>query len=148
MAGVGSPPLRLPCSAAWPDCGGTDMWTYFQSTGNLMKPDGGLMSKGYSGDPSHMNEPEAQKLSNEGPIPVGKYEITEPIDTAFHGPYCLGLVPDPGNAMWGRSGFLIHGDSIENPGTASHGCIIMPRYARERVWESGDHQLIVFSSPS
>ena len=124
------------------------MWTFFISTGEMMQPDGTLLAKGYSGDPQYKDDPDAQKLKSQGPIPTGRYGITEPVDTAFHGPYCLGLVPDPENAMWGRAGFLIHGDSIDRPGTASEGCIIMPRFARDRIWESGDHELIVFSSPS
>jgi hypothetical protein len=35
--------------------------------------------------------------------------------------------------MCGRDNFLIHGDSIAAPGTASHGCIILNRLARERI---------------
>ena len=39
-----------------------------------------------------------------------------------------------------------HGDSIAAPGTASDGCVIMPRFARERVWESQDRRLAVVPS--
>jgi hypothetical protein len=42
-----------------------------------------------------------------------------------------------------RTGFLIHGDSIEHPGTASHGCIIMPRAIREAIAQNDDHDLNV-----
>jgi len=45
--------------------------------------------------------------------------------------------------MCGRSAFLIHGDSIAAPGTASHGCIILARPDRERIAESGVKQLVV-----
>jgi hypothetical protein len=36
-------------------------------------------------------------------------------------------------------GFLMHDDSIEHPGAASKGCIIMSRDVRWKVWEYGDH---------
>jgi hypothetical protein len=45
--------------------------------------------------------------------------------------------------MFGRDGFLIHGDSVEHPGTASHGCIIMSRAIREAIAQSDDHELNV-----
>jgi hypothetical protein len=51
------------------------------------------------------------------------------------------LQPAPTNQMFGRSGFLMHGDSVKLPDTASHGCIIMARATRERVWLSG-HRLL------
>lgn len=113
----------------------------------MMFPDGSLLANGYSGDQAHKDDISSQKLVDEGPIPSGRYAITEPVDTAFHGPYCLGLIPDQDNMMWGRSGFLVHGDNMDHPGTASHGCIILPRFARERIWQSDDHELIVFSTP-
>ena len=60
-----------------------------------------------------------------------------------HGPYVLPLTPDPENLMYGRDGFLIHGDSITNPGSASEGCIILPRSARTMIAASGDNRLEV-----
>jgi hypothetical protein len=53
------------------------------------------------------------------------------------------LTPDLSNAMFGRSEFLCHGDSIEHPGAASEGCIITPRVVRHLLWSSGDHELTV-----
>lgn len=41
--------------------------------------------------------------------------------------------PDPANDMCGRGGFLIHGDSTADPGTASQGCIILNRSQREQI---------------
>jgi hypothetical protein len=49
---------------------------------------------------------------------------------------------NPATAL-GRSGFLMHGDSIEHPGEASKGCIIMPHDTRVKVWTSGDTDLQV-----
>jgi hypothetical protein len=53
------------------------------------------------------------------------------------------LTPAPENTMFGRDGFLMHGDSIEHPGCASEGCIIVGRAVREAVSESDDKSLEV-----
>ena len=62
---------------------------------------------------------------------------------ASTGPFTLVLAPAPGTETHGRSAFRIHGDSIRLPGTASHGCIILPRPVREAIWASGDRDLEV-----
>ena len=118
------------------------MWKYDQSSGNL-DHDGTPVGAGYSGAGIYKNDPVAQNRHNEGPIPRGLYTIESPRDTQSHGPYVLPLTPDAGNDMEGRSGFLMHGDSVAHPGTASQGCIIMPRAIREQVWQSGDRALEV-----
>jgi hypothetical protein len=53
------------------------------------------------------------------------------------------LKPAASTNTFGRSGFLMHGDSTQSPGSASQGCIIMPRPVREQVWNSGDRDLKV-----
>jgi hypothetical protein len=55
----------------------------------------------------------------------------------------LTLKPEADTQTFGRTGFLMHGDSIESPGCASQGCVIMPRPIREQVWKSGDRDLQV-----
>lgn len=111
---------------------------------------GDLLARGYSGhddgdgipEPTDgKNDPSKQGVRGVGPIPVGHYTIGPP--EPGHGGYTLRLHPKPGTDTLGRSGFLIHGDSIKNPGTASLGCIIIPRGARMKVWTSGDHDLEV-----
>lgn len=120
------------------------MWTYQQSTGRMVGAGGLLLAVGYSGaDPNGKNNPLMQAIQDQGPIPQGNYTFEEPEDTIAHGPYAMPLTPATDNEMFGRSGFLCHGDNIDNPGTASEGCIIIPRFARERIWESGDRQLQV-----
>ncbi|HYE46677.1 MAG TPA: hypothetical protein VEA44_12995, partial [Caulobacter sp.] len=52
-------------------------------------------------------------------------------------------VPDDVHEATGRSAFRIHGDSVRAPGTASKGCIILPRAVREAIWRSGDRDLEV-----
>jgi hypothetical protein len=108
--------------------------------------DGVKLAQGYSGSPDAKNDPAKQTIHQHGPIPMGIYTISAPEFTETHGPYVLPLTPDPANEMFGRAGFLIHGDSIKDPGTASEGCIILPRFARERIWESGERGLVVVDS--
>lgn len=121
------------------------MWTYKQSTGELFAPDGSVAATGYSGAGLGKNNPEAQDQHNVGPIPEGRYLIEAPGDTESHGPFVMPLIPAPENEMFGRCGFLLHGDSVHAPGTASQGCVILPRTTRERIWASGDRDLQVIA---
>jgi hypothetical protein len=118
-------------------------WMYQQSTGYLTL-DGVLHSVGYSGRGEGKNNPEMQTVHNTGPIPCGAYTIGEAYDDlGGKGSCVLPLTPSPDNEMFGRSGFLMHGDSISHPGEASEGCVIMPPTARHDVDNSDDDQLIV-----
>lgn len=119
-------------------------WRYRQSTGALSL-DGEHVADGYAGKGDGKNNPDMQDAHNVGPLPRGLYTIGEPCDTQTHGPYVLRLTPDGANEMCGRAGFLIHGDSSSHPGSASEGCIIMPRAVREQIWDSGDRDLEVLA---
>lgn len=119
------------------------MWTYVQRTGAMLDDKDKVLALGYSGKGPDKNNPDSQAKKNLGPLPCGKYHILPPVDTMTHGPFVLWLTPDPANDMLGRSAFGIHGDSIVDPGAASEGCIILPRFARERMAESGDTDLQV-----
>lgn len=119
-------------------------WTYKQSTGELFH-NGTLVGTGYAGAGDGKNNPDMQQVHNVGPLPQGEYDIQPPQDTVTHGPFVLPLVPSENNEMFGRSAFLIHGDSVVNPGTASQGCIIMPKAVRKSVWNSGDRELQVIA---
>jgi len=118
-------------------------WTYHQSSGCITSDSGAIEGAGYSGKGTSKNLPTAQSLSCLGPIPEGYYTIEPPIDSPMHGPFAMHLVPDPVNEMFGRSAFLIHGDSRVDPGNASEGCVILPRDIREKIWASGDRALRV-----
>ena len=120
------------------------MWTYLQISGRLYHEEE-LIGVGYSGGGEGKNNPDFQNVKDVGPIPQGKYSIGTPVDTVMHGPYAMALTPDPANDMFGREGFLMHGDSVSAPGTASEGCVIMSRDVREEVWTSMDHDLTVLS---
>src|SRR6266576_4966979 len=98
-------------------------WIYELISGRLYANSGDLTGVGYSGAGEHKNNSQSQSLHNLGPIPVGNYLIDNPYDTVTHGPYVLPLNPAPNNLMWGRTGFLIHGDSKVAPGTALEGCV-------------------------
>ncbi|WP_071988478.1 tlde1 domain-containing protein [Serratia sp. M24T3] len=118
-------------------------WVYQQSTGELTK-DGRLIAKGYSGKGAGKNNPALEGTPSIGPLPTGDYSI---IGHPFHHPhtgiFSMRLFPNPRNRMFGRSGFLIHGDSVKHPGSASDGCIILPLPVRQRLWSSGDRSIEV-----
>jgi len=118
-------------------------WLYEIISGRLYDDGNNLVGVGYSGNPAHKNDPSACALKDQGPIPPGSYTIQAPQDTVTHGPFVLPLQPFSSNEMYGRSGFLMHGDSVVNPGTASEGCVIQSRDVREQVWASGDRVLSV-----
>jgi hypothetical protein len=119
------------------------MWIYEQLSGQLLSASGEVVATGYSGSPAGKNNPDDQYIADVGPIPQGNYTIGPPHDTPEHGPYVLSLTPAATNKMNGRSGFLMHGDSVAHPGSASEGCIIMPLKIRQQVWTSGDSELQV-----
>jgi hypothetical protein len=121
------------------------VWTYRQSTGELSR-DGAPAGTCYSGYEAGKNNPAMQGVEDTGPVPQGRYSIgaAECVESPGpHGPFVLRLTPDAANTMFGRSGFLIHGDSIARPGFASRGCIIAGRLIREAIAASGDTGLTV-----
>jgi len=126
------------------------VWTYVQDSGQLFDPAGKLRATGYSGfPPDGRNNPSLQNEADIGPIPCGFYTIGPPEYVAApgpHGPYVLPLDPDAANEMFGRSGFLCHGDSIAHAGHASHGCIIFPYDVRIAIATSGDNRLEVVAT--
>jgi hypothetical protein len=121
------------------------MWQFQQSTGKLSQ-NGVEAGRVYSGYHEGKNNPQYQDVPDVGPIPQGLWFIGgPPIDTTEHGPYVLHLTPAWSTKTFGRSAFLIHGDSVQHPGEASRGCIIAPRPIRESIWLSGDHQIEVIA---
>jgi len=97
------------------------MIKYYQSTGELHLDTGEIL-KGFAGAPEFINNPEAQNLKFKGPLPRGFYKMTvHPGDRDNKKAPVIVLTPCPGNEMFGRDSFLIHGGR-EN---ASQGCIII-----------------------
>lgn len=124
------------------------MWYWHQGRGVLTR-DGEIISRGYSGKGRGKNNPALEGIRGLGPIPRGLWRIKNVYNSANVGPYALTLhavdiKPDDDiHQVTGRSAFRIHGDSIKNPGDASNGCIILPRKIREKIWQSGDRDLMV-----
>lgn len=128
------------------------MLIYSQTTGKLTNQDGtpfaGWTGAGYSGLGAGKNNPLAQGEAGVGPIPRGMWHIGAPYNSARTGPFTLPLIrldgtPDDRDDATGRSAFRIHGDSVKAPGTASHGCIILPRIIREAIHNSRNELLQV-----
>jgi hypothetical protein len=129
------------------------MWTFEIKTGRVLR-DGKEIGKGYSGyddgdgiaEPGEgKNDPTKQAVKGVGPVPEGLWVFGAPFFHDHAGPYVLRLLPKSVPQLYGRSGFLIHGDSMRLPGSASHGCIILARDLRMKLWESGDHEIRVVS---
>jgi hypothetical protein len=115
--------------------------TWAQGLGTLSSAEG-FFAKGYAGHGIGKNNPDLQHVKNVGPIPLGWYTIEgEPFTHPRCGQFCLRLVPDAENEMFGRSGFLLHGDNAA--GTASEGCIVAPRAERELIVSEGYKRLQV-----
>ena len=88
---------------------------------------------GYAGRGEGKNQPTAQDRAGVVPLPTGVYLVGAPFAHPRLGPVAFRLTPVPSNAMYGRSAFLIHGDSKERPGQASSGCIVLGRTAGDVV---------------
>ena len=117
------------------------MWSYSQSTGQIVDGLGNLVGTGYSGFALGKNNPASQAVQDVGPIPEGLWSIGNPYTDPEKGPVVMRLTPDPSTTTFGRSGFLIHGDSILHPGAASHGCIILAHDIRVAISLS-QHKLL------
>lgn len=118
------------------------MWTYNQKSGEL-KRDDEHVGTGYSGHGEGKNNPEMENVMNTGPLPKGLYSIGLSYQSKTKGPVTMRLFPDPTTRLFGRAGFLIHGDSIAKPGTASEGCIILARPIRDILAATTDKHLRV-----
>src|SRR5581483_6610552 len=116
-------------------------WKIFWAA--MMRPEGTLLESGYAGNGAWKNDPEATNIHDHGPLPAGLYFIGTPHDDIKVGEFAMALTPDPGNVMFGRFGFFIHGDSEDHPGQASDGCIVLSRWAREAIAASDDKDLLV-----
>lgn len=119
------------------------MWTYEQRTGHLSL-NGILKGTGYSGHDAGVNNPALESVHDVGPIPRGKYVIGQFFDDpGGKGPTVAHLTPVDGTHTFGRGGFMIHGDNSAGNRSASHGCIILARFLRESVRDSGDADMEV-----
>lgn len=120
------------------------MWTYKQSTGQLIAPEGDVVGVGYSGRNQGLNNPEMQDREHLGPIPQGDWYIGHFYNSQNEkGPIVANLTPSYGTNTFGRGGFMIHGDNEAMNHTASDGCIVLAHSLRDAICKSGVHQLRV-----
>jgi Tlde1 domain len=136
-------------------------WICKQSTGEMFhnSVDSVPVGTGYAGRGAGLKNPSCQDVgttrsawvddpANAGPLPQGSYTIgPRQLNVTHEGirlPASMRVFPKSGNQMFGRSGFLIHGDFAGDVGRmASKGCIILPRNVRNKIGHSGDKCLEV-----
>ena len=101
-----------------------------------------VLGYGYSGQAQYLNNQLFQEDHNLGPLPAGTYTISSIADDPRRGAHTCVLTPAATNEMYGRSGFLIHGDTTPPTHSASDGCIITPLWVRQQ-FKAGD-EIVVF----
>jgi hypothetical protein len=124
-------------------------YTYSQATGEFARFGKKPMATGYSGRGKGKNNPAMETVRATGPIPAGRWRIGESYASARTGPVTIPLYSqdekprDDIDQRTRRSAFRIHGDSIKAPGTASSGCIILPRAIRLEIAQEPGAILLV-----
>jgi RHS repeat-associated protein len=127
-------------------------WEYRQSTGEMAYVNDSTEARtiivqgnagAYSGQGPGVNNPAYQAVQDVGPIPQGAYIIGPAYTHPNLGPVTMNLYPANSFQMFGRSRFRIHGDNSAQNQTASEGCIVLPRAAREQMGNSPDKELWV-----
>jgi Tlde1 domain len=118
------------------------MWTYVVNTGQMFHH-GELIGTGYSGHELGLNNSDLEEHSNVGPIPRGNYTVSPFYHDPVKGPMAAHLIAEHPENMFGRYGFMIHGDNGKLDHSASHGCIVISRIVRMFMALSGDTKLEV-----
>jgi len=125
-------------------------FVYSVAHGSLFLSCGSMLvsiGKGYSGFREYRNNAAFETRKALGPIPRGRWLVGFGASHPRLGPVAIPLQPEDVPALSGRSGFYIHGDNSKGDFSASTGCIILPRSARDCIdhlsrW-SGVRTLIV-----
>ena len=119
------------------------MWVFNQANG-VLAHNGVQIGTGYSGHPPYVNDPSAEAIRGEGPIPRGFWTFGEAIQHPVLG-WALPISPNIGTETFGRDGFYCHGDEISHPGQelASDGCMIMGLAIRQEINSDQDKELQV-----
>ena len=126
------------------------MFIYEQGSGRLLHRSGDsvrLIATGYAGAPACIDDPAKDHIHQCGPLPKGTYRCRVLKHPRFAAP-AIKLDPEKGTRMYRRSGFYIHGDNDRGDRSASSGCIIVGKQAREYVarWiAEGDDCLLVLA---
>lgn len=119
------------------------MWSYKIGIGQMSENGVARPEVCYSGFDIGKNNPDMCHVADAGPMPPSTNKFGPAYTDPEKGPVVMALTALPGSDWLGRSGFLIHGDSMEHPGMASHGCIIAPRSLRLAMNASQDRILEV-----
>jgi len=104
---------------------------------------------GYAGIGAGLNNPAMQNVDSTGPLLQGGYTIQAQQDNVTAGgrghglPASMRLTPNPGNQMYGRAGFLIHGPHANDHHDSSNGCPILAKSVRDKIGDSDDNCLQV-----
>lgn len=102
-----------------------------------------LLARCYSGYGAYRDNPDAEGKGGLGPIPRGVWKVGPPVQHPRFGPVSFHLTPVDVPNLQGRSAFLIHGDNKLGNFSASRGCIIAPRRARDTIAALGCTTLLV-----
>lgn len=115
------------------------MITYSQSTGRITSGQV-LIGVGYSGHEEGLNNSEFENKHDIGPIPRGKWKMITFFENQYEnkGTHVIRLEPNEETETFGRDGFLVHGDNAAMDKSASHGCIIVEKSARDKMWSDAD----------
>lgn len=116
---------------------------YFSTKTGELKHDNLHLGYGYSGNGDDKLNQAAESVVGHGPIPRGLWTIGPAHEDGHLGVLVMNLDPAPGTNTFGRTLFRIHGDSIEHPGDASDGCIILALTLRKIISSSADRALTV-----
>lgn len=103
-----------------------------------------LVGHGYSGAAGFANKQSEEAKVAKGPIPRGMWRLGAAFRHVRLGEVAIPIHPLEGTNTFGRTAFYIHGDNRAANGTASSGCIILPRDARDFIARSGVRTLEVF----
>jgi hypothetical protein len=123
-------------------------WTYAITARTLTSSSGLVIAQGsgvtppYSGNGDCRDDPDSCHVLNHGPIPPGRYRIGPAYADLHLGPVVMHLDPDGWDGD-GRTVLRIHGDNSKGDASASDGCLILPRVARDAVAASTCRTLIV-----
>jgi len=111
---------------------------YEQASGRFLFCRGGkfeLIGVGYAGAPGCVNDPLSDHIRSRGPLPKAQYLLFERFHARFARP-AYRLEPCVGSVMHGRSDFWVHGDNSALDQSASTGCIVLGRSARQWIGDT------------
>lgn len=119
------PNAHKPGSETAPEVQEHSMWWTFEiPTGRYFDPSGAYISTGYAGFGAGKDNVADESIADIGPLPENLYAFGDWYTDPEKGPLVTHLTPVGDGEMYGRSGMMVHGDSIEHPGQASLGCCV------------------------